>query len=77
MVTFTSDQWVILALVFVLGLIIGMFLTAGGRRTWKSRYRDETRRREEVERDLRDREREWESHRAVEARHNDSDGRPL
>ena len=77
MVSFTSDQWVILALVFVLGLIIGMFLTAGGRRKWKSRYRDETRRREEVERDLRDREREWESHRAVAARHNDPDDRPL
>lgn len=77
MMAFTSDQWVILALIFVLGMLLGMFLTAGGRRKWKSRHRDEVRRREEVERDLRDREREWESHRAVEARHHDSDDRPL
>ena len=77
MIGFTSDQWVILALVFVLGIMLGMFLTAGGRRKWKSRYRDEVRRREEIERDLRDREREWESHRAVEARDHDSDDRPL
>ena len=59
MLTFTSDQWIILALVFVLGLLIGMFLTAGGRRKWKTRYRDETERREELEREHEDRRREW------------------
>jgi hypothetical protein len=31
MTTFTQDQWMILALVFVLGLLVGAFLTAGGR----------------------------------------------
>ena len=36
----TSDPnlWVICALVFLLGLLIGVFLTAGGRRKWKTRY---------------------------------------
>ena len=59
MMAFTSDQWVILALIFVVGILIGMFLTAGGRRKWKTRYNDEYRRREELERELRDRERDW------------------
>ncbi|MEO7365988.1 MAG: hypothetical protein ABIW03_06690 [Sphingomicrobium sp.] len=59
---------VIYALVFVLGLLIGAFLTAGGRRKWKARYRDETTRREAIEREHRDlsdrwdtREKEWSS----------------
>ena len=41
--TFTSDPnlWVIAALVFLLGLLIGVFLTAGGRRKWKTRYNSE------------------------------------
>ena len=66
MVVFTSDQWVIVALVFILGLLIGAFLTAGGRRKWKARYREESARREATERELRDdrerwatREKEW------------------
>ena len=66
MVVFTSDQWVIVALVFILGLLIGAFLTAGGRRKWKARYREESARRETIERELRDdrerwatREKEW------------------
>jgi hypothetical protein len=66
MVVFTSDQWVIVALVFILGLLIGAFLTAGGRRKWKARYREESARREALERDVRDdrerwaaREKEW------------------
>ncbi len=59
MMTFTSDQWMILALVFVLGLLIGMFLTAGGRRKWKTRYRDEVSHRERIEREHRDREKHW------------------
>jgi type VI protein secretion system component VasK len=61
MTTFTQDQWIILALVFVLGLLIGMFLTAGGRRKWKTRYRDEVTRREALERDHHERIREWEA----------------
>ena len=60
------NVWVIAGLVFVLGLLIGMFLTAGGRRKWKSRYRDEVENREAWEReharlkqDYDDREKEW------------------
>ena len=66
MVVFTSYHWVIVALVFILGLLIGAFLTAGGRRKWKARYREESARREAIERELRDdrerwatREKEW------------------
>jgi len=64
----TSDPnlWVICALVFFLGLLIGVFLTAGGRRKWKARYRDETERREAIEREhndhlraMEEREKEW------------------
>jgi hypothetical protein len=38
-----------LGLMFALGLFLGMFLMAGGK--WKRRYRDEVRRREELERE--------------------------
>jgi hypothetical protein len=64
----TSDPnlWVICALVFVLGLLIGVFLTAGGRRKWKARYRSEADRREAIEREheqhvraTEEREKEW------------------
>jgi hypothetical protein len=64
----TSDPnlWVICTLVFFLGLLIGVFLTAGGRRKWKARYRDETDRREALERShqehvraTEEREKEW------------------
>ena len=60
------NLWVIAGLVFVLGLLIGMFLTAGGRRKWKARYRDEVDTRESwqaehgrLQRELDDREKEW------------------
>ena len=59
MLTFTTDQWMILALIFVLGLLIGAFLTAGGRRKWKTRYREEVTRREALEKEHHDRERHW------------------
>ena len=64
----TSDPnlWAICILVFVLGLLIGIFLTAGGRRKWKTRYKSEVDRRDAIERDhekhVRDteeREKEW------------------
>ena len=64
----TSDPnlWVICALVFLLGLLVGVFLTAGGRRKWKSRYRTEVERREAIEREhnehirnTEEREKEW------------------
>ena len=62
MIAFTSDQWVILALVFVLGLLIGAFLFAGSGRKWKQRYRAEVDRRETIERE------HAEHHRQFEAR---------
>ena len=62
MIAFTSDQWVILALVFVLGLLIGGFLFAGSGRKWKHRYRSEVDRREVMERE------HAEHHRQFEAR---------
>ncbi len=39
MTLFTPDQWLIVALVFVLGLVLGMALMAGGK--WKRRYKEE------------------------------------
>jgi hypothetical protein len=57
----TSDPnlWVICALVFILGLLIGVFLTAGGRRKWKSRYNTEVDRRRDLEKTHAEREKEW------------------
>ena len=59
--SFTTDPnvWVIYALVFLLGLLIGVFLTAGGRRKWKERYNAEVDRRRELEKAHADREKEW------------------
>ena len=71
MTTFTQDQWMIVALVFILGLLIGMFLTAGGRRKWKTRYRDETTRREALEREHAEHRQQWET-REKEWREQDS-----
>ena len=61
MMTFTSDQWIIVALVFVLGLLIGMFMTAGGRKKWKTRYNDEVARRQALESEHRKHHEEWEA----------------
>jgi hypothetical protein len=65
-ITTDPNLWVICALVFLLGLLVGVFLTAGGRRKWKTRYRDEADRRETLEReheqrarDFDEREKEW------------------
>ena len=49
MTPFSSDQWVMLALMLLLGLFLGMFMMSGSK--WKRRYRDEVRRREELERE--------------------------
>jgi hypothetical protein len=59
--SFTTDPnvWVIYALVFLLGLLIGVFLTAGGRRKWKERYNSEIDRRRELEKTHADREKYW------------------
>jgi cell division protein FtsB len=46
---FTLMQWIILILVFLLGLILGMLAFSG--RKWKHRYHDEVRAREELARE--------------------------
>ncbi len=71
MIAFTSDQWMILALVFVLGLLIGAFLFAGSGRKWKHRYRAEVDRREAIEQEHAERDRQWET-REKEWREQDS-----
>ncbi|TMJ19578.1 MAG: hypothetical protein E6G92_07330 [Alphaproteobacteria bacterium] len=47
MLAFTPDQWLILLLAFILGLILGMAFLASPK--WKGRYRDEVRRRQALE----------------------------
>ncbi len=47
MLSFTSDQYLILGLALLLGLFLGMALMASPK--WKHRYREEVTRREEVE----------------------------
>ena len=49
----TSDPnlWVIGALIFLVGLLVGVFLTAGGRRKWKHRYKDEADRHQALQRE--------------------------
>ena len=49
MTNFTTDQWIILGLVFVLGLLVGMWMTSGGRRKWKTRYNEEVTARKALE----------------------------
>ena len=73
MTNFTNDPnlWIIGGLLFVLGLLIGMFLTAGGRRKWKTRYNDEVERRRAIERDHEARVKEWDE-REKEWRERDS-----
>ena len=57
--TFTTDQWVILLLVFVLGLLIGGLLFSGGGRKWKHRYNGEVDRRRELEKAHSANEKDW------------------
>jgi len=59
MLNFTSDQWVIVALIFVLGLLVGGFLFSGGGRKWKERYNSEVTRRSEIEKSHAQREKDW------------------
>jgi hypothetical protein len=87
--TFTNDPnvWLIYALLFVLGLLVGIFLTAGGRRKWKERYNSEIDRRRELEKTHAEREKHWteqekdwrerDSLRGAAARDRDRDDRPL
>jgi hypothetical protein len=59
MLQFSTDQWIIILLVFLLGLFIGGFIFSGGGRKWKHRYNTEVERREELERIHAEREKEW------------------
>ena len=59
-ITTDPNLWAICGLVFLLGLLIGVFLTAGGRRKWKTRYNTEVERRRELEKAHAERAREWE-----------------
>jgi hypothetical protein len=44
---FTTNQWLIVGLVFLLGIVVGMILRGGGK--WKAAYYDEVRKREALE----------------------------
>ena len=59
MFAYTTDQWVILLLVFVLGLLIGGFQFTGGGRKWKHRYNAEVDRRRELEKVHATNEKDW------------------
>jgi hypothetical protein len=86
-VTTDPNVWVIYGLVFLLGLLVGVFLTSGGRRKWKTRYNSELDRRRELERehekrakDWDEREKEWrerDSLRAAAIKGGTPDDRPL
>jgi hypothetical protein len=76
MLSFTSDQWVIVALIFILGLLVGGFLFSGGGRKWKHRYNSEVDRRTALEKSHVQREKEWreqESKRTADLKHHDRD----
>ena len=85
----TSDPnlWVIGALIFLLGLLVGVFLTAGGRRKWKHRFKSEAEQREALQREhdqhlreMEEREKEWrerDSLRAAAIKSGERDDRPL
>ena len=47
MIAFTSDQWLIVGLIFLLGIVVGAAMLAGGK--WKRRYRDEQKRANDLE----------------------------
>jgi hypothetical protein len=59
--SFTTDPNVLIiyALIFLLGLLVGVFLTAGGRRKWKERYNTEVDRRKRLESTHAEREKHW------------------
>jgi len=44
---FTNDQWLLIGLVFLLGIVVGVMLMAGGK--WKRRYREEAAKRQALE----------------------------
>ena len=71
MTTFSPDQWVIIGLVFVLGFLVGAWLTSGGRRKWRTKYNSEVEQRKALEKTHQEREAHWTS-REKEWREQDS-----
>ncbi len=67
MMSFTSDQWIIIGLIFVLGLLVGGFLFSGGGRKWKQRYHAEVTSRKDLEATHAAREKEWREQDALRA----------
>ena len=67
MMSFTSDQWIIIGLIFVLGLLVGGFLFSGGGRKWKQRYHAEVTSRKDLEATYAAREKEWREQDALRA----------
>ena len=59
MTTFTTDQWIIIGLIFFLGLLVGMWMTSGGRRKWKARYNEELTARKSLETRAKEHETSW------------------
>ncbi len=53
------NVWIIYGLIFLLGLLVGLFMTAGGRKKWKTRYYDEVERGKALERGHEEASREW------------------
>ncbi|HEY0115410.1 MAG TPA: hypothetical protein VGB54_06790 [Allosphingosinicella sp.] len=48
---FTPNEWLIVGLVALFGLLLGVALAAGGGRKHKARYKEEAHRRAELERE--------------------------
>jgi hypothetical protein len=46
-IAFTTNQWLFIGLVFLLGIVVGMILRGGGR--WKAAYYDEVAKRQALE----------------------------
>lgn len=59
MTQFTPDQWIIIGLVFVLGILVGLFMLSGRGKKWKVLYKEEVARREAVETEYRNAEKDW------------------
>ena len=55
------NVWIIYGLVFLLGILVGLFMTAGGRKKWKTRYQDESARHDALVREHKERTREWDA----------------
>ena len=75
--TFTPDQWLILLLAFLLGLVLGMAFLANPK--WKRRYREESRLRTQEQRRREELEAErthWEARTIADRARDDTPPRP-